>query len=468
MAALLFADDILLLSETKKGMDRLLAIAAEYARKWRFSFNAEKSAIMVFGESKRNAQKKRSWKLGHLELEERESYTYLGAEVEQAGIREKHLIAAAKRAISGAERLRAVGVISEAADPNTAKMLLDVLLLPILNNAAGVVPIARTEGLITTTGLVDRHLKQLGRKVIGVGRNEIGTGVLYELKTLGAEYQHGAAILNFYGFLQTLPPTRLARKACEDAMAEGSKSKWGETVRYWAQTLELSLPGALDRSGLVKWKTTVKNAVLEHSGYQVLQDIAASPRQLPLALALSDAASVRRFWINPQTDPLAAWDAPLVKLVRALRLGCLPLRDSLRQHGLTEEVVCPMCGRNRETALHFLVECEAYEPDREVLMTELDLIAGDDFFLDLEKAGSPRLLQWMLQLPTPGCRLPGEVTDMIYQAFAHFLWNAWGLRRLCEEWPEKPVKELRAARTPLPTWRFSPWAFQVGGQPPSS
>ena len=48
---LLFADDVIIVAETRKGLQRALDIAFQYSRKWRFSFNVgvEKSAVLVVG-----------------------------------------------------------------------------------------------------------------------------------------------------------------------------------------------------------------------------------------------------------------------------------------------------------------------------------------------------------------------------------------------------------------------------------
>ena len=38
-------------------VDKSLMIISQYAKKWRYSYNAKKSAILVFGESKREHEK---------------------------------------------------------------------------------------------------------------------------------------------------------------------------------------------------------------------------------------------------------------------------------------------------------------------------------------------------------------------------------------------------------------------------
>ena len=47
---LLYADDMVLMAETREGLQRLLDVAARYSEKWRFRFNVGegKTEVMVF------------------------------------------------------------------------------------------------------------------------------------------------------------------------------------------------------------------------------------------------------------------------------------------------------------------------------------------------------------------------------------------------------------------------------------
>jgi hypothetical protein len=49
VSCLLYADDIVLFSDSRIGLQELLDVAYEYGRKWRFSFGVKKSKVVVFG-----------------------------------------------------------------------------------------------------------------------------------------------------------------------------------------------------------------------------------------------------------------------------------------------------------------------------------------------------------------------------------------------------------------------------------
>ena len=60
------ADDITLMSLCKRGLDSLMDICYTYSCKWRFKYNASKSVVIVFNESKSSFSKRtRSWNLGN-------------------------------------------------------------------------------------------------------------------------------------------------------------------------------------------------------------------------------------------------------------------------------------------------------------------------------------------------------------------------------------------------------------------
>ena len=53
---LMFADDIVLIAENRLDLQLLMDITLEYSRKWRFNFNYEKSAVVIFGQVQRETR----------------------------------------------------------------------------------------------------------------------------------------------------------------------------------------------------------------------------------------------------------------------------------------------------------------------------------------------------------------------------------------------------------------------------
>ena len=77
MRLLLYADDIVLMAETRKDLQNMLDIVTSYSRKWRFRVNPKKGKSEV----PRKTKEERKWWLAGVEIQETESYKYLGVDL---------------------------------------------------------------------------------------------------------------------------------------------------------------------------------------------------------------------------------------------------------------------------------------------------------------------------------------------------------------------------------------------------
>ena len=79
-----YADDLAAATTSKFRTDKVHIIVNEYGRKWRFNFNASKSAVMVFGEDKKangDNKKYRVFKLGNNLVKEKDTYDHVGVKM---------------------------------------------------------------------------------------------------------------------------------------------------------------------------------------------------------------------------------------------------------------------------------------------------------------------------------------------------------------------------------------------------
>ena len=76
-----YADDLATASLTKYNVDKIMVIAVTHSRKWRYKFNARKSAVLVYGETNRESAKyrtERSYQIGRDRVVEKSSYDHVG------------------------------------------------------------------------------------------------------------------------------------------------------------------------------------------------------------------------------------------------------------------------------------------------------------------------------------------------------------------------------------------------------
>ena len=79
----LFADDLVLLSPTKEGLQQYLDILHKFSQKWALTVNLAKTKIMIF--QKRQNHLNQQFFLNTTPLEHTKNYTYLGLNISSTG-----------------------------------------------------------------------------------------------------------------------------------------------------------------------------------------------------------------------------------------------------------------------------------------------------------------------------------------------------------------------------------------------
>ncbi len=82
---LLFADDLVLLSPTKEGLQQHLDLLHSFCQSWALSVNPKKTKIMIFQKRPSHQEQHHSFKLDNMLLEHRQNYTYLGININNTG-----------------------------------------------------------------------------------------------------------------------------------------------------------------------------------------------------------------------------------------------------------------------------------------------------------------------------------------------------------------------------------------------
>lgn len=122
------ADDIVVLSLSKKGLETLLKLVHGYSKKWRYIYNADKSAVIVFNENCR--AQVRIWVLGDSDIKELDQYKHLGI-VQAKYQRKMGTVDASAQALRGLLlSLTSSGVHPGGVNPISAMKLYTSMVLP--------------------------------------------------------------------------------------------------------------------------------------------------------------------------------------------------------------------------------------------------------------------------------------------------------------------------------------------------
>ena len=154
----MYADDLTLICNSASVLQAMLVIVSEYATTWRYSFNASKSSILVFGESPSSRSRNRplrSWRLGADIIPESDTQLLLGV---------LHSVSSSN--VTGRSAFYTLNVVGSrfgCLHPVTSLRLYTTFCIPILLYGCELWPLTKTE----TTMLKRVHRKIL-RTITGL------------------------------------------------------------------------------------------------------------------------------------------------------------------------------------------------------------------------------------------------------------------------------------------------------------
>ena len=129
LSSLLYADDLIILSRSKAGLQNCLNTLAQYCRSWMLNINPKKTKIMIF---QRRAKKiDYNFYIGNEKIDIVQSYTYLGTQISSTGnftLSLEHLREKAVHALFSLRR----HIDFSSLKPSLACKIFDTMISPIL------------------------------------------------------------------------------------------------------------------------------------------------------------------------------------------------------------------------------------------------------------------------------------------------------------------------------------------------
>ena len=126
------ADDIMIMSPTKHGLDVMITRAVTYSKLWRFKFSSSKTKCMIFGESRRaNARNRqvRTFFIDGKRLEEVAHYRHVGIQLSATGTSKERTSAMCSKGTSTLSAMVGIGVKRDGIHPLVSTFLWNRLCL---------------------------------------------------------------------------------------------------------------------------------------------------------------------------------------------------------------------------------------------------------------------------------------------------------------------------------------------------
>ena len=125
------ADDMLLMSLSKLGLDQMLNICFNNSCKWRIEYQPPKCTVVVYNESESDFRRSnRVWKLGEAAIEEGTSYKHLGIHCDKFLSLDENVMSAATKLKSTLLSLSNCGLHENGLNPLTSEHVYKTIVLP--------------------------------------------------------------------------------------------------------------------------------------------------------------------------------------------------------------------------------------------------------------------------------------------------------------------------------------------------
>jgi hypothetical protein len=395
--SLLFADDLVLPSETPEGLLQSLDVLYEFSQKWGLKINANKSNIMIFRNSGRFLDNT-VWRLGRSDqvLKVVDQYKYLGVWFKTTGLSQFTLM---KRAELGNRAKFSLfnSLKSINSDPKLTLRLFDTLVSSVLFYGVEV------WGYLKLKNHIELVHTSFLRQFLRVRKSTPLLALYGETGRLPLFYFAALRMLRFWSKLMSLPENRYVKVAYNDAMqlyyTNPDYSPWCSFV---AKTLkQLSMYGYFEFQSIPnpnEFYKLARNRIF----VKYKKDWCSETR------ALSSLDNYIKFKSSHGLEQYLAMGID----ARYLSALC---RFRLRSHNLAIEVgrhrsiprerrLCVYCDSDLiEDEVHFLLFCSYYDELRRPLIPYICDLNTNDAFAFLLNSTVPTIIRL--------------VAKFIYQAF---------------------------------------------------
>lgn len=381
------ADDMLLQSLTKLGLQVLIDICVRYFQIWRLEYNVLKCAVLVCNESETQFKRsKRRWKLGDDDLLETDTYTHLG-------IRCNKKMDMRANIVESASKIRRIffGIITSSFSqqdlhPLTLKRIYDTVILPkALYGCEFWSNLSQTDALLLERShrLCLKTLQDIGRQTrTCVAQGLIGSFSLQnEVHKRKATFFGQLCRLDTYFAVKRLFVKRLISYYCFEGKNYGFISDIIRLLQFY--NLEHFLTGYLNFGKFptkYRWKKLL-NEQLIGSAILSTQD-EANREDLVRFLKFHPNCKPSLFWSISQKSPyMLPACRSVVKLIAILFNRYQP------------ETICLACGESVVKRVeHCILWCYANSKARHMMWVGLWNKFGINAYLRLSSLGDDDLL----------------------------------------------------------------------------
>ena len=449
---LMYADDIVMLASSVSELREMNAVATEYARKFRFRHNGEKSAVMAFNADKNLSERvdQEVWKLSGERVKVKDSYKYLGVDVlQKVADWRTHVERLIKKASFRSHDLLWICRRDAGIRPRSAATLWKAMVRPVLEYGselwAGEIPSA-------LANKAEEIQTDFARAVLGL-QGQWGVPNVLVRAELGLEKLESRWEKLRLGYWRRIQVAEPSRALAVVARARTWQLRWGTAdigkLGWMTGTRQLlhdrgmseywSDPAVCASTTKDTWKVMVYGKVEAHFEKEREREVALlSSLSRYNKLKAWERMDDERAQFRGEKDKLGALvverylddaqDRLGVRLKLLCRAGCLPgMARVAWELGVDQEQgQCMMCGKGVEDIEHILLSCQAYSKHRERLFANvMQSYSRGNNGINILESGADGLIEVLLGARA-GCKLTEDEVD---RATKRFLRKTWKTRK---------------------------------------
>ena len=377
---LLFADDLLLFSESSSGLQNCLDKLYDYCEQWKLKINFSKTKIIIFSKGKKDFKKFQFW-CGNSEIEIVERYKYLGVVFTYNGNMKHSADELYKKGLKAFFKLKSQFLNFENIPIKISLKLFDTLIRPIITYGCEIWFSDYKFDLknINNLNTEKLHHKML-KTILGVKRQTSNLACRLECKKEPVLIYIMSQMYKFYYRLAKLDNNRILYNAyLTDCRMYQEKSKSGinniiKSYEYIGKEFDnFSMEPSEYNKLLLKMFGENEGNMIEHIKNKqidsklefyssIYQNTNALPQYLLLQIPKSDRQLITKLRVSDHNLNIERGRYTKPKTARELRL-------------------CPNCSEI-ETETHFIIECAKYSRERLELINIFNKNTNDSIDID--------------------------------------------------------------------------------------
>ena len=360
ISSIIWADDLLLLSDSEKGLNNVLVKLEDYCKQNEIEVNLEKTKCMIFNKTGRLLR--RSFWFGNKRLENVREYKYLGFLITPSLNLNSSLKDLKDRAMRAFYTLKSKMGDQFKRDIITSLHLFDSLIKPILlygSDYWGCLKLPKNNPIETL------HMT-FCKELLGVQKQTTNIGVLLELGRVPLSiYAKKNCVKNWERIAIRKDANFLSKASYEFSLY--NNTGWAQSIKDYLSQIGLMnvfLNENVTRQANLEASEREKDMFYQTSFLTIQQNTS----KLRLFGKLKKTIGLENYLINTKNTT----DRISMTKIRLSNHG-LMIEKGRHNHIERENRKCPFCKHRVEDEFHFIIECPTYASIRAQFLEKLNL-----------------------------------------------------------------------------------------------